>query len=178
MTESDKDFEPDYRTYGEQFDKAEPYFQHHISGCENKAFEYGIIVVKNAILIAGGGLLAIPAILGLSGVQKIDQADASIAGLSFASALIVAILGAYIVHINWTLHSAAWEKFWEERRQFFRDVYLEGKDWDAALEVEQASHFKKSINVTFWVPHLFALIYLVLVGYGFYRFYLAFGVFE
>ncbi|WP_417727553.1 hypothetical protein [Roseovarius sp.] len=165
----------DYETYRAEFDKEQAYYDNLVADTQNKAFDYGILVVKNAILVAGGGLLAIPAIVGLSKDVPIDRAQAAVAGIYFVSALLIAIFATYIIHLNWTLHSAAWEKHWENRAEVLRKLHIENVS-PKELELGRQEPFKKRIAVSFYLPHFMAVIYLILIGLGFLKLYSALGV--
>ncbi|MCZ7675955.1 MAG: hypothetical protein M5U35_08925 [Roseovarius sp.] len=165
----------DYDAYRTEYEKAQAYFQAQITNYENKAFEYGTIVVRNAVLISGGGLLAIPTIVGLGSEVAINTSDAVAASLAFAFALLLSIVGAYVIHINWTFNVDAWRKHWEDRHEFLRKAYLEDAS-EEELRVDQKEHYKRAIRVTFWLPHCIAILYLLTVGYGFSNLYSAFGV--
>lgn len=165
----------DYDRYVEEYEKAHIYFNSRISDREQKAFEYGTLVVRNAILVSGGALLAIPTIAGLVSQIEVNIASAKVAGFSFAASLLLAILGSYIIHVNWTLHVATWEEYWERRQKFLLDYYVNSDE--AKPEISEAgTKYDFWLGVTFWVPHMLAIIYLVIMGYGFFRLYDAFGI--
>ena len=165
----------DYDKYLREYEKADLYFSNQIADREQKAFEYGTIVVRNAVLISGGALLAIPAIAGLSRDIPVKLSEAATAGFLFASALIVSILGSYIIHINWTLHVQAWESFWEDRRKYLERTYLSDEPIEPS-EIVPMLHLQKSITLTFYLPHACAIAYLVLIILGFTKLYGAFGI--
>ncbi|SHE46915.1 hypothetical protein SAMN05444273_101507 [Litoreibacter ascidiaceicola] len=174
MSETKQD---NLKRYSQAYDKDEKFFHGAISDTESKAFEYGVLVVQKSILVAGGALLAIPTLMSLSASGQVDKIDAAIAGASFAAALLVAILSAYVIHLNWMFHSEAWRAHWTARQTFLKEVYLEGRKWDEALEDDKKPRLIKRIDLTFRLPHILAITYLILITYGFFRFYLAFGVF-
>jgi hypothetical protein len=163
----------DYQSYKNAYDDAARLFLAQISDRETKAFEYGVIVVRNAVLVSGGGLLAIPTIIGLSNDLPVDRQIASLAGLYFAMALFLCIATAYIIHINWTLHVAAWERDWADRQILLKKVYLD-KTPIEKLPTEPAKHYSRAIKFTFCLPHICALAYLVLIARGFFLLYKAF----
>jgi len=166
----------DFEKYLSEFEKAQKYFESQISDREDKAFEYGTIVVRNAVLVSGGGLLAVPTIVSLASDVDVDVANASLAGVMFACALLVALFGAYVIHINWTLHSAAWHKHWEDRQNLLKNIYLDSVMKDELI-VDVSKHFKKRISLTFYIPHILAIVFLVLIILGFYCLYSSLGVF-
>ena len=165
----------DYNRYIEEYEKAQVYFNSRISDREQKAFEYGTLVVRNAIFVSGGALLAIPTIAGLVSEIQVNIASAKEAGFSFAVSLLLAILGSYVIHVNWTLHVAAWEEHWERRQKFLRKQYLEESGRESDI-TESRTGADPWITLTFWVPHALAIFYLICMGYGFFRLYEAFGI--
>ncbi|WP_111732693.1 hypothetical protein [Roseovarius amoyensis] len=165
----------DYKTFAEEYEKSQAFFQSQIANYENKAFEYGVIVVRNAVLISGGGLLAIPTIVGLASEVPVNMVDAIAAGIAFSFALILSILGAYIVHINWMLHAEAWRKHWGIQAEFLRKWYLEDVP-EEDLQIEQKQYFSGSVWMTFILPHVMAILFLLSVAYGFCKLYSALGV--
>lgn len=165
----------DYKRYIEEYEKAQVYFNSRISDREQKAFDYGTLVVRNSIFVSGGALLAIPTIAGLVSEIEVNIASAKIAGFSFAISLLLAIIGSYVIHINWVFHVAAWEEYWERRQNFLREQYLEEGEHDTEI-TESKTKFDRWIVFTFWVPHVLAIIYLIFMGYGFFRLYDAFGI--
>lgn len=114
----------DYETYRKELKEAENFFEKRISDTQAKAYDYGILVVRNSVLISGGGLLAIPAIVGLSENIKINVGEIIIAGFSFAGGVFLSLVASYLIHSNWNLHAQAWKKHWDDRRELLEKVYL------------------------------------------------------
>ncbi len=167
--------EPDFKTYTEEFNVSQSFYLKQISDRESKAFEYGLIVVKNATLTSGGALLSIPAIVALSVDLEINMLAASTAGVLFAVSLILALLGTYIVHINWTLHVEAWENMWREKADILKSLHLDRKPLSED-ELVPKSHYSKSIKLTFWLPHVIAVSYLICLVLGFVNLYKSLGI--
>ena len=143
---------------------------------EQKAYDYGVLVVKNATLIAGGGLLSIPAIIGLAGSVSIDPDEAVAAALWFSGALLSTILAAYLIHINWLLHASAHQKWWSDRQDYLAAVYLEPDNKGNRKPFKHQDYHKFGIGVTFWIPHALAGFYVFAVILGFHNLYQAFGL--
>lgn len=160
-------------SYGKEYDKAEQFFRKQIQDRVAKAFEYGTLVVRNALLVSGCALLAIPALVGLASEITVDVGEASRAGVLFAFSLV--ILGAYVIHINWSLHAAAWEKHWEDRQSFLKNYYLDELEYDQAV-TGRSNPYGRAITATFWLPHILAVSYLTTISLGFLSLYTSFGI--
>lgn len=165
----------DYDRYIREFKEAQMYFDSKINDREGKAFDYGTLVVRNAILVSGGALLAIPTIAGLVSEIQVNVESAKIAAVLFSAALLLAILGAYLIHVNWTLHVAVWEEYWERRQKFLKDIYLEDKQPDTAA-LREKTRYDFWVTLTFYLPHVLAFVYLIVLGCGLFHLYQAFGV--
>jgi hypothetical protein len=165
----------DIRQYREEYVEAEVFFQQMIRDRDAKAFEYGTLVVRNAVLVAGGGLLAIPALVGLADEVVINVEIATRAGLCFALGLLLAILAAYVVHINWTLLSVVWRKLWDDRKEYLRRVHLNGEGHESAVSCLRTYH-DRGISITFWAPHFIAILYFISIGSGLFYLYSSFGL--
>lgn len=142
-----------------------------------RAYEYGILVVKNAFLISGGGLFFIPTMVGLS--AKVDLSYALISGICFAASILMAMLGNYIIHINWSLHADVWDDIYEIERVDIRKAYqcsYATDESDRALAKDRMDGKNKWINRTFWLPHFLALLFLVSLFIACYNLFSAFGV--
>jgi hypothetical protein len=65
-----------------------------------RAYEYGVLSVKQLTLISGGGLLAIPAIAAMA--PDLSRAVAANIGLCFVCALLLSMICTYLIHLNWS----------------------------------------------------------------------------
>jgi hypothetical protein len=160
-------------------DEAKWRYSTHGLSASSRAYEYGILVVKNAFLVSGGGLFFIPAMVGLS--ASVDLSKAFIAGVLFGLGVLLALLGNYVIHINWTLHGAIWEKFFEIERIQIRKAYKVAFSTDEAdLVSAKASHARLGwwITITFWIPHVLAAAYVASLIAAAYFLYLSFGVLQ
>jgi hypothetical protein len=143
-----------------------------------RAYEYGLLVVKNAFLVSGGGLFFIPAMVGLSADIEVDLAFS--AGLWFALAVFLALLANYIIHINWSLNEQAWGQIYEIelidiRQAFNRSFQGDAEDKKRAVLENKATG--KWIQRTFWLPHIIAFIFLLCLGVAALNLYWAFNIF-
>lgn len=66
-----------------------------------RAYEYGVLAVKNFMLISGGALIALPALAKM--VPDYDQSVTVLAGACFAGSLLISLVCSYVIHLNWAL---------------------------------------------------------------------------
>ncbi|WP_108815835.1 hypothetical protein [Loktanella sp. Alg231-35] len=152
------------------------YTTHGLSA-STRAYEYGLLVAKNAFLVAGGGLFFIPAMVGLS--ADVEIAAAYDAGLFFAGAVLLALVGNYLIHINWMLHELAWDQIYEIERINIRSSHKrEFLDDPSDLLKLKASNTRvnKWMGWTFWLPHLIVLLFLICLIAGATNLYSAFNI--
>ncbi|WP_162894044.1 hypothetical protein [Phaeobacter sp. LSS9] len=149
----------------------------HGLDASQRAYEYGNLVVKNAFWVAGGGVFFIPTMVGLS--KTVDLEFAFYSGLLFGAAVLLALLANYIIHINWSLHESAWEKFYDIERIDIRLAFRVSHQRDAKdRETAEKAHANTNrwINRTFWAPHVLAFLYLVVLFGGVFFLYKSFGI--
>ena len=173
---NDKEKQDIYRNYVEQFEESRLRFRADITNAEQKAFDYGVLVVKNSILISGAGLLSIPAIVGLSTDLNVDLSNAIYAAACFSAALLLSIVGAYVIHLNWMFHAAAHQKWWEERQRFLLNDHFPKDGSQHANSAVHSNPYKRRIYVTFWLPHLLVILFLGSLLGAFFFLYASFGV--
>ncbi|GAB4383566.1 hypothetical protein [Albidovulum sp.] len=165
--------------FNEALEEAKWRYSTHGLSASSRAYDYGILVVKNAFLVSGGGLFFIPAMVGLS--ADVDLSRALFAGVFFGLGVLLALLGNYAIHINWTLHDAAWDRIHEIERIQIRQAYKRAFPTDDAdLAAAKASHAKVSwwITFTFWIPHVLAIAFVISLIAAAYFLYLSFGVLQ
>jgi len=126
-----------------------------------RGYEYGTLVIKNAFLVAGGGLLFVPTMVGIS--DKIDLSLAAIAGGLFDFAVMLSLVSNYLIHVNWMRLEEAWEAVYEIEKTQTRQAFGRGFENDA-IELEECKKTLKRSGIwvkwTFWTPHILGLIYL------------------
>lgn len=154
-------------------------YENHGLSASSRAYEYGLLVVKNSFMVAGGGLFFIPAMVGLSADVNLTFAFAS--GFWFALGVLLALIGNYVIHINWMLHEKVWSQIYQIERIQIRDAFDRGflDDADDMAKLEASS--KRAgfwIDVTFWLPHALVAIYLFALIMAALNLYWAFGIFS
>ncbi len=163
--------------FKDALDEAKWRYSTHGLSASGRAYDYGILVVKNAFLVSGGGLFFVPTMVGLS--ASVDLSNAFVAGVLFGAGVLLALLGNYVIHINWTLHEVAWDSIYEIERIQIRQAYQRPYPSDEAdLVSANATHARVGwwINVTFWIPHVLAVAFLGCLIVAAYFLYLSFGV--
>lgn len=162
--------------YRQAYDRQRDEFGRYIESNQSRAFEYGVIVIKNAVLISGGGLLATPTILTVADSVRVDSEAAIVASLFFTASLLLSIIGCYLVHLNWTLHTSYWTELWNKRADMIHDHFFGESGFEAIASRKDPERLQRWIGTTFWASHALALVYLILIGLGFYFLYSALGV--
>jgi len=163
--------------YKTALEEAKWRYSTHGLTCGTRAYEYGTLVVKNAFLVAGGGLLFIPTMVGLS--ASVNLRDAVVAGLCFGVAVLLSLLANYIIHLNWLLHEGAWDKTYKIERLYIREAFGLSfeNDRNSLREAQKSlSRYGRGIAVTFWIPHIPALLYIIFLCVAVHFLYLSFGV--
>ena len=162
--------------FKELMEQSDSYFDKRIESVSRRAYEYGILAIKNCLFVSGGGLLATPAIVKLS--SSPDLKLATLAGLAFGIAVIVTIFVNYLAHINWTLHEQVWEKHKEldsaNIRKLTNSTFEKDAQLIARLPIE-IKRINKRINCTFYLPHFCALVLFVCFVSGTLLLYFAVG---
>ncbi|MDN5788140.1 hypothetical protein [Pseudorhodobacter sp.] len=152
------------------------YSTHGLSAGQH-AYDYGVLVVKNAFLVSGGGLFFVPTMVAMS--PQINLGYAFVAGTLFGAGVILALLANYFIHINWLLNEAVWDDIYNIEKIDIRAAYNVGFSNDGGeREKSVLSHKKKCrwINLTFWVPHALAIIFVVVLVCASFNLYEAFGL--
>lgn len=163
--------------YSEMIDRSDTYFEERIQDASKRAYEYGVLVVKNAFLVSGGGLFLTPAIIQLA--KEPDLEKAALAGGLFAGAVLLALFSNYFIHINWMLHEKVWRYYRSKdqieirklaEREFKGDVEDQKK-----LEIEILNN-SKWINRTFYLPHICAFSFIAFFISACFALYQALGI--
>lgn len=142
-----------------------------------RAYEYGLLVVKNALLVSGGGLFFVPTMTTLS--EKVEINYAIYSGVCFAACVLITLLANYFIHINWLLHEQAWEKIFEIEKRSIRLAFecnLQNDAVDQPIDERKLKRTGCWINLTFWIPHILSVLFLIGMSFGAYYLYLAFGI--
>ena len=173
MSGNEKNDFDSYRTAKREID-AET--REWINVTSQRAYDYGVLAIKNVLFVSGGALLAIPAIAGLS--NKLDPTMAAGAGLLFAVAVGLSVLSIYVIHINWMshFHLSLWNRQKQTKQAW--DAYLPEYGWagecDAVLQRKEKFH-TRLINVTFFMPHVLGLAAFVFFALGCLKLYQSVG---
>lgn len=141
----------------------------------DRAYEYGVLVVKNAMLVSGGGLFFIPTMVGLSAEISIHWAFTS--GMLFGACVLLTLVANYLIHWNWLLLEQSWEQIFEiekiSARKVFERPYPSDEEELSRLEYKLK---KTGRNITrlFYGPHILAAVFVLLFGYAAFCLYQAF----
>ncbi len=158
-------------------EESDAYFEARISQVSTRAYEYGVLVVKNAFLVSGGGLFLTPAI-----VQITDSPDvklAAYAGMLFATSVIIALIGNYVIHINWMLHEHMWMNHHHRDQILIRRItenQLETDEADLANLDKKIKKTNKWISRTFVFPHILTFLFLAAFIAGCVQLYRGLGI--
>lgn len=141
----------------------------------DRAYEYGVLVVKNAMLVSGGGLFFIPTMVGLSAAISLDWAFLS--GMLFGLCVLLTLVANYFIHWNWMLLERSWDDIYgieqiEIRASFGRE-FTTDKDELAKLK-KSLTEREKWISGLFYGPHVIAVLFVIMFGIAAYCLYEAF----
>jgi len=173
MAEQGKNDFDAYRAAKKEIDEET---REEITTASQRAYDYGVLAVKNVLLVSSGALLAIPAISGLS--DRLEPAMAASAGLNFAIAIGLSVLCIYIIHVNWmsNFHLALWSK--QKMIKQVWENYLPDSIWEneseSLLNRKEKFH-QRLILITFFLPHLFGLGAFVFFAFGCLKLYQSVG---
>ncbi|MCF6315743.1 MAG: hypothetical protein L3J30_05535 [Marinosulfonomonas sp.] len=163
--------------YREMSDRSDSYFEERIQDASKRAYEYGVLVVKNAFLVSGGGLFITPAIVQLA--KEPDLEKAALAGGLFAGAVLFALFANYFIHINWMLHEQVWRHYRTKDqidiRKLAKRAFNDDPEDQKTLEVKISKNIKW-INRTFYIPHIFAFSFVVVFIFACFSLYQALGI--
>jgi hypothetical protein len=144
----------------------------------DRSYEYGLLVVKNAMLVSGGGLFFIPTIVGLSSELDIEWSWAFSSGMLFGACVLMTLIASYMIHVNWLLNGAAWEDIYEIEKIGIRKAFGTAFEHDESELVRLKSQKAKRdiwINRFFYSPHLIAFLFVLLFGAAAWCLYEAFS---
>jgi len=146
------------------------FFRSEIENTGKAAYEYGVLLVRNLLLLNGGALVALPAIASvLSDSAKLGVKDAA---FFFVFGLALAMVCGYFTHVNWLLHHHAHLELRERRARLIALAYLGAEYQDAKVVEEEkklGSPFARSIWWTFFIPHVTGIASLVALVVGAYK---------
>ena len=148
----------DWQAYYNEIARRNEEHQEYINTYSARAYEYGVMALKNFTLVSGGGLLAIPAISAMA--PDLAAKTAALSGFYFATSLVCCLLATYATHWNWMLNYHYREVIRQKDYNFTRDAFLptlREEDWQDPLDIKIAKLFRK-IKITFYMPHLLGLV--------------------
>ncbi|WP_224823376.1 hypothetical protein [Cognatishimia sp. MH4019] len=142
-----------------------------------RAYEYGTLVIKNAFLVSGGGLFFIPAMLGMSSELNVEYAFLS--GIFFFGSVVLALVSNFLIYINFSLLERSGEAVFDLEKIYLRRNLSREFETDKADEAELIRKYNSSdawIFLSYWLPIIFAFLFLASLFFGAYFLYLAFGL--
>lgn len=151
----------------------------YLRAYSERGYEYGILAVKNFMLISGGALVALPALAKLS--PDYSERMAVLAGVCFAFCLLASLACTYITHVNWMLLYEGRELARERDLASITKAFLPSR-----YDVSQDNRdFQKEINRKYrkawwaWLlPHVLGIVSFAVFLLGCWFFYSGFGVTE
>ncbi|PKP71225.1 MAG: hypothetical protein CVT82_03290 [Alphaproteobacteria bacterium HGW-Alphaproteobacteria-4] len=130
-------------------------------------YEYGVLLIKNLLLLNGGALVALPAIATVLS-EEVKQNVAGSAAL-FVTGLSLAMICGYFTHLNWLFQHSAYLELKNRRARKIGLICL-GPELQNAAEVEtdmaEKLPFERAIKWTFWVPHVTGIASLISLVLG------------
>lgn len=141
----------------------------------DRAYEYGVMVVKNAMLVSGGGLFFIPTMAGLSANISIEWAFYS--GMFYGLCVLLTLIANYLIHLNWLFLESSWEEIYEIEKIQLRMAYSRAFSTDEKMLEDRSSSLKKinkRVMILFYAPHVCAGIFVLIFGLASFCLYEAF----
>ena len=163
--------------YVAAIERSRNYFRDRIDRYADKAFEYGVLTAKNALVVAAGGLVAVPTLTGPS--EQISVSHAVTGGLFFACAVLLALVASYVIHINWSYHEQVWQAHFilhEVQLRVIAKLAQSDDDDEKAMAQRRVRRGTRVIWITFWAPHMIMALYLASCGYAWLNLYWAMGI--
>ena len=164
-------------SFGAALSESKWRFENNGLKASDRAYEYGVLVVKNALLISGGGLFFIPAMAGLN--KSMEVANALLSGALFGSCVILVLFANYLIHWNWMLVEEAWVKIYEIEKVDIRKAYGVGWSGDAVFKEKTQLELDKTnrkVTALFYAPHFLAIAFVILFSAASYHLYTAFRI--
>jgi hypothetical protein len=132
-----------------------------------RAYEYGVLSVKQLTLISGGGLLAIPATAAMA--PELSRSVAANIGLCFVGALLFSMICTYLIHLNWSKHYDLRELYREKDNNRLISSYLPSLKEKGEDEDEFKANIAKGERFAWWtwiLPHALGIIGFILFLLG------------
>ncbi len=169
----------DWQGYEAARQRNNEFHSEYLRSFSDRSYEYGVLAVKNFMLISGGALIALPALAKLS--NDYDENMAILAGACFAFGLLASLACTYVIHINWTLLYECQELSHSRDQNSIVKAYLPSRydesDDERDYQREIASKSKK-IWWTWAIPHILGVLGFTVFLLGCWFFYSGFSVSE
>ena len=144
-----------------------------------RAYEYGVLSVKNFMLISGGALVALPALAQVT--DSSEPRSTIIAGFLFAFSLIMSLICTYVIHLNWVFHQKYKELIVQRDNQLIMKHYLPDHTFDEVPGEALNKLLKAKISQIWWtwiIPHILGAVGLAAFLSGCWFFYSGLGLLE
>jgi len=156
--------------FEKQNEKNNSYYDRDIENYQNSMFEYGILALKNSIILNGGALITIPAYTTI--LSNFSNKTLNVSAIFFVAGLISSMLAMYMAHLNFSflVDHTQWEKY--RRRQELELIYFE-KVLSAEKSPEDVDRLISRINMktsfTYWIAHFLGASGVICFAIGGYQ---------
>ncbi len=169
----------DWKGYDAARQRNNEFHGEYLRSFSERSYEYGVLAVKNFMLISGGALVALPALAKLS--NDYNEKMAIYAGVCFAICLLTSLLCTYVIHLNWTLLFESQDLMHSRDQYDISRTYLPSlhTDQDGGEDYQQKIDAKNRIIWWTWLlPHILGISGFAVFLLGSYFFYSGFGFSE
>ncbi|MDP2737627.1 MAG: hypothetical protein Q8O82_02710 [Pseudorhodobacter sp.] len=162
--------QPDWEKYKREMSQNNELYSFEIESSGKALYEYGVLLIKNLLLLNGGALVALPAIASVLS----EEAKSHVAGsaICFVTGLSLAMICGYFTHLNWLFQHSAYLEL-RDRRAKEISLKLFDPGLQDATEVQTDRNkkppFARLIKWTFWIPHLTGVASLISLVVGCWR---------
>lgn len=150
-------------------------FETHGLRASDRSYEYGVLVVKNALVVSGGGLFFLPAMVGLAAEINIEYAVHS--GLFFGICVLLTLVANYLIHLNWMMLEQSLEHIYEIERILIRKSHSVAYATDENSLLKAQNSLDRTswwVPVLFYIPHLLAALFVISFAAAAFNLYNAF----
>ena len=142
-----------------------------------RAYEYGVLAVKNFMLISGGALVVLPALAKM--VPDFDQSVAVMAGACFAGSLLTSLVCTYVIHLNWLLLYDSQELASERDMASISMAFLPSRhDFPTSpdLFARRIDRKHRKVWLSWIIPHILGVVGFAIFLLGCWFFYSGFDL--
>ncbi len=178
MTENKKPVD-DWQGYEAARQRNNDFHGEYLRSYSECGYEYGILAVKNFMLISGGALVALPALAKLS--PEYNEKMALLAGTCFAFCLLASLVCTYVIHLNWTLLYENQELARSRDQHSIIKAYLPSRYESAEADRDFQGEIDKKNRKVWWtwlIPHVLGVISFAVFLLGCWFFYSGFDLSE